>query len=173
MKKVAFIATALLPVVYAFLIGLAALSDLNDDPLFIALGIYIFIGLILSCLTAVWGAKMDAKAIAVGNIWLFGVNLAFFIGEVILWLVQLEEVRIAEQNGAMGGGLGLLLLIILYIPHWATYCFSHVAGAVGCARALKGRCGDGAKLLHCFLHLFPVTDLASAIWVYRKVKQAE
>ena len=73
------------------------------------------------------------------------------------------------MNGGMEGGLGLALLILLYLPHWSNYLVVRIVGAVSTARTLKGISGENTRMAHTFLQLIPAADLLSAIWVLRKV----
>ena len=172
MKKASTILTAMLPVMYLMAIGLSIVINPNDETLFLILGSYMLIGLLLPCLLFLFTAQAARKFLSIGNIWIIVGNLVLFIAEIVYWLIALKETQIAEANGAMGGGLGLVLLIILYLPHWITYLCSRIVVSINCHRASKGICAQEIRALHALLHLLPVTDLASAIWIHYKVKNA-
>lgn len=73
----------------------------------------------------------------------------------------------------MGGGLGLLLLIILYLPHWFSYFLTRIVGAVSCYRALQGIVPVNARLVFSLLQLIPGADVISAVLVLRRVKKSQ
>ena len=173
MKKASTILTAMLPVMYLMAIGLSIVINPNDETLFLILGSYMLIGLLLPCLLFLFTAQAERKFLSIGNIWIIVGNLVLFIAEIVYWLIALKETQIAEANGAMGGGLGLVLLIILYLPHWITYLCSRIVVSINSHRALKDICAQGIRALHAFLHMIPVLDLVSAIWVHWKVKMEE
>ena len=171
MRKVTTIFNALLPVLYIAAIGLALLINSEDETLFVILGIYLLIGVLFPCLLFIGSTDTSRKFLASSNIWILAGNLLLLCVEIIYWFIVWNETRIAEANGAMGGGLALFLLIVLYIPHWITYLFSRIAAAITCRRALQGISTGNIYALHMLLHLLPFTDLLSALWVYRTVKK--
>lgn len=171
MRKAVTILTGLLPVIYAGMIGLMICFDLGDEALFAVMGIYTLLGLVLPIALSALTVKAEPEFLASGNIWCYSINLVLFLAEVIFWLVRAEQNRIAEQNGAMEGGLGLVLLILVYLPHWVSYLATRLAGAISCARSLHGSSRAGIKALHIILQLFPGTDLISALWVQRSIKK--
>lgn len=163
MKKTVTILTGLLPFIYGGMIGLLMLADADDEMLFALIGIYTLIGIVLPLLFSYLTAKAERKFLAVCNVWFYSSNFAFFLVERIFWLVRLEQNRIAAQNGAMEGGLGLVLLILLYLPHWLSYLVTRLAGAVSCERSLRGNCSGGVRGVNALLQLVPGIDLVSAI----------
>lgn len=169
MKKLFAVLTALLPAVYLIGIGLAAVNGAQDEALFRILGILLLIGFLFPVWFAFLAAKADKKFLAVCNLWFYGGNLFLFAVEIALWIHRLIENRIAEQSGAVEGGLVLVLLFILYLPHWINYLVVRIVGAVSTARTLKGVSGENTRMAHTFLQLIPAADLLSAIWVLRKV----
>lgn len=170
MKKTLAILTALLPAVYAVSMQLSIFLIKGDEALFAMLGIFLLIGFLLPVLFSVATAAADKKFLAICNLWFYAGNLLLFAYEIVLWCIRYHEERIAAQNGAMEGGLGLALLILLYLPHWSNYLVVRIVGAISTARTLKGVSGENTRMAHTFLQLIPVVDLVSAIWVLRKVK---
>lgn len=171
MKKLLAILTALLPVIYVITMQIVSQVQMGDDGFFAVLGIYLLIGLMFPILFSIASTKACKRFLAISNVWIYCANLALMIAEIVFWLIRFEENRIAEQNGAMEGGLGLVLLILfVYMPHWLSYLISRIVGAIHCERTLKGICGGGARALLTLFQLLPVTDLLSALWVYRKVR---
>ena len=170
MKKTLAILTALLPAVYAASVEISAFFRVEDEALFTIFGILLLIGFLIPVWFATITAKADKKFLAACNLWFYGGNLLLLACEIVLWIIRYQEVRIAEQNGGMEGGLGLALLILLYLPHWSNYLVVRIVGAISTARTLKGVSGENTRMAHTFLQLIPVVDLVSAIWVLRKVK---
>lgn len=170
MKKTVTILTGLLPVIYAGMLGLMVLVNPQDELMFALMGLYALLGLVAPLVFSAVTANGERRFLAVSNVWFYSANLLFFLAEIIFWLVRAEQNRIAEQNGAIEGGLGLVLLILIYLPHWISYLVTRLAGAVSCERSLRGICSDGVKALHAILQLFPGADLISALWVLRRIK---
>lgn len=173
MKKTLSVLTALLPVMYVLSLVMLFLLDAADDPLFTVMIGYCIAATVLHILFCTHTAKAEPSFLAVSNVWLYAWNLALFLFEIVYWLVQLEQTRIAEQNGAIGGGLGLVLLILIYLPHWFSYLLTHITGAISCERTLQGICGGGVRAANAFLQLIPITDLVSAVWVLSRVRKTE
>lgn len=171
MKKTLSVLTALLPLIYVASLVLLFLLDVTDAPLFGFMIAYCVIAAVLLIAFCILSAGATRRFLAVTNIWLYAGNLALFLFETVYWLVQLEQTRIAEQNGAMGGGLGLVLLILIYLPHWFSYLLTRIAGAINCVHTLRGVCGGGICAFHTLLQLLPVTDLVSAFWIAHLVKR--
>lgn len=169
MKKALAILTALLPVIYAISMQLSVFLIKGDEALFAMLGIFLLIGFLLPVSFSIATAAADKRFLAICNLWFYAGNLLLFAYEIVLWCIRYHEEQIAAQNGAMGGGLGLALLILLYLPHWSNYLVVRIVGAVSTARTLKGISGENARMAHTFLQLIPAADLLSAIWVLRKV----
>lgn len=174
MKQGAKWLTALLPVVYC--VGMQCMvliSDASDELLFGFLGVYLLLGLFITVLHTVLFRQESPKTVATANLWITVSNLIVFLSCILLLIIRMEETRIAEENGAMEGGLGIFLLIVVYLPHWITYLLARISCAIGCARIWKGRkdgvLGDSLTVL-C---LIPVLDLISVIVVLRKVKHCQ
>ena len=171
MKKTLAVLTALLPAVYAVSMQLSIFLIKGDEALFAMLGIFLLIGFLLPVLFSVATAAADKKFLAICNLWFYAGNLLLFAYEIVLWCIRYQEERIAAQNGALEGSLGLALLILLFLPHWCSYLFVRVAGAISCARTLRGTGGTQGNAVLTGMQLFPVTDLISAILVLRKVNR--
>lgn len=171
MKKTLSVLAALLPVIYIASLVLLFLLDAADEPLVSFMIAYCVIAAVLLVTFSILTAGAKRRFLASTNIWLYAVNLALFLVETVYWLVQLEQTRIAEQNGAMGGGLGLVLLILIYLPHWFSYLLTHITGTINCVRTLHGICSGGVCAFHTLLQLLPVTDLVSACWIAHLVKR--
>lgn len=173
MKKTVLILTGTLPFVYWGMIGLLMLTDADDEMLFGMMGLYTLMGIVLPILFSHLTAKADRRFLAVSNLWLYGGNLAVFLAEAIFWLVRLKENRIAAENGGMEGGLVLVLLILIYFPHWISYVATRLAGAVNCERSLQGICRGCVRSANTLLQLIPGADVISAIWVLRRITRQE
>ena len=171
MKKILAAATCLLPILYAICLAILAMLDATDTPLLIFMLCYCIISLVLHMIYCLATNHVSQQFLAGSNLWFYGVNLVFFLAEIVFWAIRLEQNRIAEQNGAMGGGLGLVLLILIYLPHWFSYLLTRITGAINCERTLRGLCNANVKFIHSALQLFPGADLISAIWVYHRTKQ--
>lgn len=169
MKKTFAILTALLPAIYAVGLQISAASGAEDGALFTLLGMILLFGFLFPIWFAVLSAKADKKFLATCNLWFYGGNLLLLACEIALWIIRFHENKIAEMNGGMEGGLGLALLILLYLPHWSNYLVVRIVGAISTARTLKGVSGENTRMAHTFLQLIPAADLLSAIWVLRKV----
>lgn len=169
MKKLFAVLTALLPAIYAASVEISAFFRVEDEALFTIFGILLLIGFLIPVWFAVLTAKADKKFLATCNLWFYAGNLLLLACEIALWIIRFHENKIAEMNGGMEGGLGLALLILLYLPHWSNYLVVRIVGAVSTARTLKGVSGENTRMAHTFLQLIPAADLLSAIWVLRKV----
>ena len=172
MKKSIALLTALLPVIYAGIMQLSAALGTEDHIFLPLLFGFLVLGFLLPVIYAFIATRADRKFLAVSNLWFYVGNLTVFAYEIALWLIRFHENHIAEQNGATEGGLGLFLLILLFLPHWISYLCVRIAGAVSTARILKDLCADKVRVLHICLQVFPCADLISAIWVLRKVTRS-
>ena len=170
MKKTLSALAALLPLIYIASLMLLFLLNAEDAPLVGFMIAYCVIAAVLLVGFSIVTNGAKRSFLAVTNIWIYAGNLLLFLFETIYWMVQLEQTRIAEQNGAMGGGLGLVLLILIYLPHWFSYLLTHIAGVINCVRTLHGRYSGGVCAFHTLLQLLPVTDLISACWIVHLVK---
>ncbi len=170
MKKLFAALTALLPVIYTTSMLLLAFLGAEDEALFAVLGIYLMIGFLFPLAFYLLTAHSKRKFLAVANLWFYAGNLLLLAAEALIWFYQANEVRIAEQNGAMEGGLGLALLIFLYLPHWITYLWVRIFGSLNTSKVLTDICNNTTKTVNMLLQLFPVSDLLSAIWVLGKAK---
>ena len=173
MKKILSAIAALLPVIYIAALLILFLLQVNDKPLLGFLAFYCIFAavvLIVLCLVSIGAGR---TFLANTNILLYAGNLGVFILEIIYWTIRLEQNRLAAQNGAMGGGLDILLLILFNLPHWFSYMLTRFAGAINCLRILHGRRRGIVCALHAILQLFPVTDLISACWVRHSLRYSK
>lgn len=172
-KKVFGALTALLPVIYAGSIGLLILIDPDDKMLFAFIGIYILFSIAVCIAYASLGRRADSQFLAKMNLWIIGTNLMLFIAEIVFLIVYTVQVQIATQQGAMEGGLGIFALIIFFLPSWLSYLFCRFTTA-SCFQDVQLENVSGtARTIHFFLHLIPVLDFCSVIWVYRHVKRCQ
>ena len=161
----------LLPVLYCVGMQSMVVLDASYEFLFGFLGGYLLLGLIATVLYSVL-TRLDSPASAVkANIWILASNLLVFACCLILLTVRFIENRIAEENGAMEGGLLIFLLIVVFLPHWLTYLMARIAGAVCCSKKWPGRKVHGELL--GVLSLIPVADLIIAIILLRKVNPSQ
>ena len=173
MKKAFAAVMGLLPVLYLLCLGLSFFLDAQDEPLLMMMLGYCAAALAVHIVYSVVTAQTPRRFQAVRNLWFYSVNFAFFLAEIILWLVMLRAVRIAEAEGAIEGGLILVVLILLYLPHWFSYLLTRIVGTISCYRAPQGIVSVNAQLAHCLLQLVPGGDVISALWVLRRVKNSQ
>ena len=172
MKKLLVAGMGLLPALYLLCLCLSFILDAQDKPLLLMMLGYCAVSLAIHIVYSIVTAQAPRRFLAVSNLWIYSINFAFFLAEIILWVVQLKAVRIAEADGAMEGGLCLALLILLYLPHWFSYLLTRIFGTISCYRTLAGITHTNTQLLHCLLQLLPGADLLSAIWVLRRIKNS-
>lgn len=173
MKRFFGILTALLPALFAAGIGLLFLWSPDDSVVFAFLGGYLLWSLICSIAYATASHKTDSVYLAKLNLWIIGGQLFLFAAEIVWLIITAIDVHIATQQGAMEGGLAIFLLIVFYLPSWLSYLFCRFAAAIGVWDALKETCSASSRMTHTILHIFPVSDLISAIMVYRTVKHCQ
>jgi hypothetical protein len=172
MRKVFNVLIASIPLLYiAAVIAMVYIMPEND-ALFLILGGVFLLSIVFCIGYSVNNKDSDPVTIATTNLWVIGGNLLLFAAEIIWLIMQAIDVQIQTQNGAMEGGLGIFLLIILYLPHWINYFICRLTAAVHCCRALHGICTSGQSGIYAVLHIFPVLDIISAIIVLRKVKDS-
>ena len=170
MRKVFNVLIASIPLLYVAAVFAMVYIMPEDDTLFLILG-SIFVLSILFCICYSINSKNnDPQALAVTNIWVIAGNLLLFTAEIIWLIIQTIDVQKQAQSGAMEGGLGIVLLMILYLPHWINYLVCRITAAVHCCRALQGICSSGHAGIYAILHIFPVLDIISSILVLKKVK---
>ena len=169
MKRFITLLTSLLPVIYAGSMQISAAVGAEDQTLFSLLCGFLLLSFLLPVIYTFITSRAERKFLAVNNLWFYAGNLTVFVCEIAIWLIRLHENQIAAQNGATEGGLGLFLLILLFLPHWISYLCVRIAGVVSTARILKDICAEKVRVLHICLQVFPGADLISAIWVLRKV----
>jgi hypothetical protein len=142
----------------------------EDEVLFLVLGGTVLLSLAFCIGYGTSTQKADSLYLVKMNLLIISGNLILFTAEIIWLIVSSIQVHIATQQGAMEGGLGIFLQIILYLPSWISYLICRFTAASCCFDALKGTVESGTRTLHTIAHLFPVLDMVSAIWVYSKVK---
>ena len=170
MKKLFGILTALIPAIYVCGLVLFLYLMPEDEVLFAVLGGIILLSLIFCIGYGTTSHKADSLYLAKMNMWIIGGNLLLFAAEIAWLIISMIQVHIATQQGGMEGGLGIFLLIIFFLPSWISYLICRFTAAVCCFDALNGKVSNSAKTLHTILHLFTISDMISAVWVYRKVK---
>ncbi len=159
MKKVVPFLVGLVP--YTFFAGIACmlLLDLDSDVILVGFfGLYLLLGIGAAI---VYGFFSDCRS----NLW---VKLAavpadgFAIGFII---ARTAENNQAAENGAMGVGLSIFMLILFGLIYFLPRVAAMIACAVSCGR------DPGVKAWHTLMHLVPGADLVSAALVHRN-KQA-
>lgn len=171
MKKLFAVLYALIPVFYAagMLVFLYIMPE--DEVLFAVLGGIIVLSFVFCIVYSILSTNAQRQFLVLTNIWSIGCNLLLFAAEITWLVISYIQVCIAEQNGAMEGGLGIVLLIVFFMPHWISYLICRITASINCGRALKGISSTSASLFHMILHLFPITDLISAVWVLHRVNR--
>lgn len=99
--------------------------------------------------------------------------------DLLIWgyiLVMWIDTAIAAANGSMGIGLSYFLLLLIGIPYGLTRIFMLWASASVCREVLTQAASErhvslSTANLHIFLHLLPIADIFSAIWVNNKLIQ--
>ncbi len=170
MKKLSPYLIAILPLLYLAMIDLLYLVDASVSAL---IGVFLIYMVLSMLFTTAFSHYIDCypRAKLAQYDFLFSLeNFLLFLAEVVYWLVQRALMLEQAQNGATEGGLILLLLIILYLPHWVSYFMIRVIGIISCNRMLSGICSKGTKTVHAICHFFPATDVISSLLVLRKIK---
>lgn len=173
MKKLFGILTALVPSFYILTIVLLMHIGTEDEVTIATIVGIVLLALIFCAMYGAFRHKADSLFLARMNLWIIGGNLLVFLGQVVIMIITIIDVRIAEQQGAMEGGLAIVALWILFLPIRINYFFCRVTAALCASRALDNTLYDRYKALHLILHLIPVLDMISAIWVYIKVKYCQ
>lgn len=171
MKKLFAVLVSLIPAIYAAGMVLFLFIMPEDEVLFTVLGGIVLLSIVFCTVHSILSTKADRKFLALSNVWSVGGNLLLVIAEFVWLIVSYIQVRIAEQNGGMEGGLGIVLLIVFFMPHWISYLICRLTAAIGCERALHGMIGNGWKTFLTLCHIIPVLDLICAIVVLHKVKR--
>ena len=161
----------LLPVIYVtgMLVFLYIIQD--DDYLRNILDAMLILGFLFNVAFCVLCTKSDRKFLTKCNIWSFSTNLLLYAAEIIYFIVLMAMSSDVGPSPDMGVGLGIALYIFFCIPHWIIYCFTRIFAAINCAFALRDVCSTAVKVLHLILHLIPLLDLVSAVWVYCRVRR--
>ncbi len=157
MRKVTPIFTAFLPLGYVCVTAIPFLFQIDSDIL--ALGIPCLYSLIALVICILYGLSGVNKNLAVKL-----AALPVDIGIAGYFLYYCIETAKASAEGAMGGGLGVFLLILLLLPYLSLRFFQAVSSTVICYRTAKNSRG-----LHCLLHLLPIADIVSAAIVHKSL----
>ena len=173
MKKLFAILTALTPAFYILTLVTLYQVDAKDGFTIFSILATIVLTLIICKIYASFRHKAENLFLAKMNLWIIGSNLLIFLAQIVIMIIVIIDVRIAAQEGAMEGGLGIVLYYFLFLPSRINYLICRITAALCARRALDETLYSHRKGLHSILHLFPVLDLISAIWVYRKVKHCQ
>lgn len=165
MKKMFAPLIAILPLLYILMIGMFFLFSPSDSALFSVLGAYLLMTLLFTVCFCYSLDQYSPRKLAVYNILFSAGNVLLLLIEALFWIVKEAEIQQQAQNGATEGGLMLLVLIILYLPHWISYFMIRIAGIISCNRSLDSTCSKGTKILHNTLHFLPIADLVSSVFV--------
>ena len=173
MKKLFAILTALTPALFILTLVILFQVDAKDGLTIISILATIVLTLIICKVYASFRHKAEILFLAKMNLWIIGSNLLVFLAQIVIMVIVIIDVRIAEQQGAMEGGLMIVLYYFLFLPSRINYLICRIT-AVLCARnALDETLYSHRKGIHSILHLFPFADMVSAIWVYRTVKRCQ
>ena len=167
MKKLFAVLVALIPVLYVTCMLLVLFYE--EDYIPTLLGGIIILGLLFNAAFCALSNKANKKFLATCNLWSLSTNLIVYAAEIIYFIVLVAMSSDIGPSPDMGVGLGIALYIIFCIPHWITYLFTRIFAAINCGIALRNVCSTAVKALHVILHLIPLADLLSAIWVFGRV----
>ncbi len=158
MKKAITVLLALVPYGFFAGIGCLILFDLDSDvALFDFFALYLLLGIVTAILYGIFGKSRY-------NLW---VKLAavpadcFAIGFLILRAIENNR---AMEDGAMGVGLSIFVLLLFGFFYFLPRIASGIACAVVCGRDPK------TKSIHTLLHLLPIADLVSAALIRKNVQ---
>ena len=160
------------PIIFLAITGLFIWTE-SDHVLFTAQSVFVLSGLICCIVFSIRTKDTPAKFLSASNVWILSVNLAVFLAEMVWYTVSYMDVIAEESKGAQEGGLLLFLILVVCLPHWLVYFFTRICAAINCNRATKDLNANMTKTLHILLHLIPLVDLFSAIFVLRKVKACQ
>lgn len=169
MKKIFAPIVALLPIVYLLSPVTCLLIDSSDSILLGSYGVYLLLTLVSVVLFILFRKAHSAKKLAIYNIVFSAGNLAVLVAQLVYWIISVEKVHQQTQDGGMCAGLLLVVLIILYFPHWISYSLVRIGSMFTCFRSLNGICPMGIKILHTIMHFLPLADLISSIIVLCKI----
>ena len=173
MKKLFAILTALTPAFYILTLVIEFQVDAKDGLTIISILATIVLTLIICKVYASFRHKAEILFLAKMNLWIIGSNLLVFLAQIVIMVIVIIDVRIAEQQGAMEGGLMIVLYYFLFLPSRINYLICRITAALCARNALDETLYSHRKGIHSILHLFPFADMASAIWVYRTVKRCQ
>jgi hypothetical protein len=173
MKKMLGIFTALTPAFSILTLVMLFQVDAKDGLTIISILATIVLTLIICKVYASFRHKAEILFLAKMNLWIIGSNLLVFLAQIVIMIIVIIDVRIAEQQGAMEGGLMIVLYYFLFLPSRINYLICRITAALCARNALDETLYSHRKGIHSILHLFPIADMISAIWVYRKVKHCQ
>ncbi|MGN0999020.1 MAG: hypothetical protein ACI4PO_05660 [Faecousia sp.] len=159
MRKAMPVLSALLPYIYFLGFGCMLLLDIDSDAVLLGfLAVYFVLGILVSALYAVFA---DARS----N---FAVKLAAIPGDLFViayFVIRCMETEQATQNGAIEGGLGIIVLIILSIPYLLCRVMTMISSAVACGRRVHG-----SDHIYTVLHVLPIFDIIGAAIVRKRIQ---
>lgn len=173
MKKLFSVLTALVPLFYIMTCVFLFYLDAEDVVTISAILGSIVLALIICAVYSSFRHKAESSFLAKMNLWIIGVNLLVFLALIVVMVITIIDVRIAEQQGAMEGGMAIVVLWLLTLPIRINYFFCRITAALCASQALDNTFYNRFKTLHFVLHLFPVLDMISAVLVYSKVKHCQ
>ena len=173
MKKLFAILTALTPAFYILTLVILFQVDAKDGLTIISILATIVLTLIICKVYASFRHKAEILFLAKMNLWIIGSNLLIFLAQIVIMVIVIIDVRIAEQQGAMEGGLMIVLYYFLFLPSRINYLICRITAALCARNALDETLYSHRKGIHSILHLFPFADMGSAVWVYSKVKACQ
>ncbi len=158
MRKLIFILTMLLPLGFLAANAILFLLWIESDLAFIATP-YLY-GLFALGISIIYGIFRENR-----NLYVKLAGLPVDIGIAVYFISYCQEVAKATNEGAMGGGLGVALLIVLLLP----YMFFRIATGISCTVVCSCTARKN-RLLHTLLHLIPLADLISAAMVHKQLR---
>lgn len=173
MKRLFAILTALTPAFYILTLVILFQVDAKDGLTIISILATIVLTLIICKVYASFRHQAEILFLAKMNLWIIGSNLLVFLAQIMIMVIVIIDVRIAEQQGAMEGGLMIVLYYFLFLPSRINYLICRITAALCARNALDETLYSHRKGIHSILHLFPFADMVSAVWVYRKVKACQ
>ncbi len=157
MRKLIFVFTMLLPLGFLAANAMLFLLWVESDLSFIVTP-YLY-GLFALSISILYGIFQENR-----NLFVKLAGLPVDIGIAIYFISYCQKFAIATGEGAMGGGLGIAILIVELLP----YVFSRIATGISCA-VVCSRTIQKRRLLHSLLHLIPLADLVSAAMVHKQL----
>lgn len=183
MKKLPHRLLILCPYLYTavmallFVLGLTYKRMDSDDLIFLTIGIFMLLSLILCALhllTVFTGEGHSPLALAKMNLQMKLFYLPAVVMAVIVLTASIISTNRSTADGAMGGGLAIFLWCLLLLPIFLHGFLQLIAGAIVCGKldemTRQNASPQGIGWYHVLLHLLPVGDLFSAWRVHRKLQ---